>query len=308
MLQIINIIAPLFIIIFTSAILQKYYKIDDKWNEALNNFAFKIGLPALLFSALANTTFTLKSQLPIIITNTLFLLTSFALAILIGKILQLKKQMRLTLFICFAFSNVAYLGIPVISQVYGTQILPTTSLIIAIYLFWLFTIGISYLDYSQNKNKKDVAKKIITNVIKNPLLLAVIFGIFAGSQNISIPTAIQSSLNMISASVTPIVLVVIGLFIGTSKIGKLSNWIPVLFFSLFTLLALPASLYLTIKILGINPSNFAPSIIEAAMPLAITPFALSDKYNLNKPFIARSIVASTILAIITIPFWVSIIN
>ncbi len=42
------------------------------------------------------------------------------------------------------------------------------------------------------------------------------------------------------------------------------------------------------------------------MPLAITPFALSDKYFLNKVFISRAIVLSTILSIITLPFWIAI--
>jgi predicted permease len=40
------------------------------------------------------------------------------------------------------------------------------------------------------------------------------------------------------------------------------------------------------------------------MPLAITPFALADKYKLEKMFIARAIVLSTILSAITIPIWV----
>jgi hypothetical protein len=43
------------------------------------------------------------------------------------------------------------------------------------------------------------------------------------------------------------------------------------------------------------------------MPLAITPFALADKFDLDKKFIARAIVLSTILSIITIPLWISIL-
>ncbi len=307
MIQILSAIAPLFLIIFASAILQKTRNIGDDWGKVLNDFVLNIGLPVLIFSVLAKASFSFTAEAPLIISNSIFLLLSFILAIAVGKLLRLKKQMFLTLFICFVFGNIAYLGIPVLSQVAGVEILPKVSLIIAIYLFWLFTIGIGYLDYSVRKNKKDVLKNMLTNFTKNPLLLSVILGLIVGSLQITMPSILVRSLDMISASVTPIVLVVIGLFMGTLQIGKLSKWIPVLIFSLFTLLVLPAGFYFGTKLFGHAPSDFSVSIIEAAMPLAITPFALADKYKLNKVFIARSIVLSTILSVITLPFWASVI-
>ncbi len=308
MIQILTIIAPLFLIIFASALLQKFKNIGEEWGKVLNEFALKIGLPVLIFSALAKTSFSFKAEASLIIANSLFLLISFVIAVIVGKILRLNKQMFLTLFICFVFGNVAYLGIPVLTQVSGEKILPTVSLIIAIYLFWLFTIGIGYLDYSLDKNKKDVAKNMLKNFTKNPLLISVILGLLIGGFKIPIPSIVLKSLDMISASVTPTVLIVIGLFIGTSKIGKLSEWIPILFFSIFTLAIFPSGFYFGAKFFGYAPSQFASSIIEAAMPLAITPFALADRYNLHKIFIARSIVLSTILSVISLPFWISFLG
>ncbi|MEK7547871.1 MAG: AEC family transporter, partial [Patescibacteria group bacterium] len=82
----------------------------------------------------------------------------------------------------------------------------------------------------------------------------------------------------------------------------------VLLFSILTLAILPAVFYYGAKFFGFIPSQFSNSIIQAAMPLAITPFALADKYNLNKDFIARSIVLSTILAVVSLPFWISILT
>ncbi len=306
MIQILTIIAPLFLIIFASAFLQKFKNIGEDWRKVLNEFALNIGLPALIFSALAETSFSFKAESSLIIANSLFLLLSFALAAIVGKILRLNKQMFLTLFICFVFGNIAYLGIPVLTSVSGQEILPKVSLIIAIYLFWLFTIGTGYLDYSLNKNKKAVAKNMLKNFTKNPLLLSVILGLLIGSFKITIPSVVLKSLEMISASVTPTVLIIMGLFIGTSNIGKLSEWVPVLFFSIFTLAIFPAFFYFGAIFFGFAPSQFSSSIIEAAMPLAITPFALADKYNLHKTFIARSIVLSTILSVISLPFWISI--
>lgn len=307
MTQILIVIAPLFLIIFASAVLQKFANLGSDWQKVLNEFALKIGFPVLIFSALAGTKFSFAEEFSLIAANSVFIIASFILAFLIGKLFKLKKQTLSTLFICFAFGNVAYLGIPVLTQIFGGEIIPTASLIVAIYLFCIFTIGIGYLDYSNKEDKEKVVKDIIKSLSKNPLLIAVLFGLIVGGLNIPIHAVLEKSLDMISASVTPTVLIVIGLFIGSSKIGKISEWAPAAVFSAVTLMLLPAIFYFGIKVMGEVPHQFSSSIIQAAMPLAITPFALADKYKLNKTFIARSVVLSTIFAAITLPFWISIL-
>ena len=231
MIKVLIVIAPLFLIIFASAILQKIKNVGDHWEHVLNSFALNIGLPALIITALSKTTFSFSSQANLIIANSLFLIGGFVVAFTVGKILRLPKQMFRTIFICLAFGNVAYLGIPTLVQISGESILSKTSLIISIYLFWIFTIGIGYLDYSQNKKKGNVVKNVLKNLVKNPLLISVVIGILVAIFEIKIPGIIMKSMDMVAASVTPVVLVVIGIFIGKSKIGKLSDWIPIIIFS-----------------------------------------------------------------------------
>lgn len=309
MSQIFSIIAPLFLIIFASAVLQRWMKIGASWSQVLNDFALKIGLPVLIFSSLAKASFSLAEQSLLIISNSLFIIATFVFAFLLGKILQLEKKMFRTFFLCLIFGNTAYLGIPVLIQISSEKILSSASLIVAIYLFWIFTIGIGFLEFNdKQKRKKDILKNIFVGLIKNPLLIAVVLGILVASFKMILPTVLIKSLDMITASVMPTVLIVIGLFIGKSKIGQIVGWVPALLFSIMTLFILPAGFYFGAKFLGFSPLQFTSSIIQAAMPLAITPFALSDKFGLHKEFIARSIVLSTILSIISLPFWISILS
>ena len=306
MFKILSIISPLFIIIFASAILQRVKNISDNWMTVLNEYAFQIGLPALVFLSLSKTSFSFLDNAGLILTNSVFLIGSFLLAFLAGKLFKFSKQMSRTLFMCLGFGNAAYLGIPILTEVYGANVLPSVSLIVALYLFWKFTIGLGYLEYDQMTSKKSVLAKVAKHLIRNPMLIAVVLGIIFGSFQIPIPGVIGRAIEMVVASVTPTVLVVIGLFIGRSSIGKLSEWVPVLIFSLFVLFALPGLFYFGIKMAGFSTQSFATTLIEAAMPLAITPFALADKYSLNKTFIARSIVLSTILSVLSVPFWISL--
>jgi predicted permease len=250
MLEILTIIAPLFLIILGGAVFQYKTKADESWSTVLNSYALKIGFPALIFAALAKTNFNLTEEADLILANSALLLGSFALVLLASKIFKLKEKLTRTLFICLGFGNVAYLGIPTLTQISGNEILPTASLIVAVHLFWVFTIGIGYLECSRIKCKKDLTKEIFLKLIKNPLLIAVVAGILFGKLQIPIPEVIGQSIDMIAASVTPVVLLVIGLFIGKSKLDQIKKWLPALAFSATTLLALPALMFLGILAMG----------------------------------------------------------
>ncbi len=306
MAHIFSVIAPLFLIILTGALLQRFRIIGDNWQTVLNEFALKIGFPALIFTSLTKAPFSFTEQAPLIAVNSLFILVLFFLAYILGKILKLDDRMRRTLFIALVFGNIAYLGIPILVQVSGEKVLPTASLIVAIYLFWNFTVGIAFLDITQRQNRRNVFTDVAQNLFRNPLLISVILGLAVAAADIPLPAMIMTPLHMITASVTPIVLTVIGLFIGQSAIGNLADWRPVLWLSCFILVLKPALLFFGLDLSGLSQPDLHPSVIDAAMPLAITPFALADRYDMDKEFIARGIVLSTILSIATLPFWISL--
>src|SRR3989338_3286349 len=306
MVHVLNAIAPLFLIIFATAFLQRVRTIGENWANVLNEYALNIGLPVLIFSSLSKARVSFSEQSALIISNSFCIIATFIAAFLIGKIARLEKRMFRTFFLCLIFGNVAYLGIPVLVQISGESILSTASVIIAVYFFWIFTVGTGFLDFQRQHRKKDVFRNIAKNLLKNPLLISVFLGVFLASFAVTLPSVLARSLDMIAASVTPTVLIVIGLFIGKSKIGRLTEWIPVFIFSLMTLVLLPAGFYFGVQLFGFSPSQFSASIIQAGMPLAITPFALADKFGLHKAFIARSIVLSTILSVASLAFWISI--
>lgn len=308
MLQTFLVIAPLFLIILGAAVVQKFAKVSGSWGRVLNSFALNVGLPALIFAALSRTDVLFRDELDVVLLNSIFLIGSFVVSYIIAQVFRLKKQARRTLFICFAFGNIAYLGIPTLVAISGEAVLSRVSLIVAVHLFWIFTIGIGYLAYTQGRKHHHVFRDVTKLLVTNPLLLSVVAGILVAVYSVPIPDMVMASVDMLAASVTPVVLVVIGLFIGNSSFGQAREWGPVLLFTILTLGLLPWLLYYGVTLFGYGPSTFAPTIIEAAMPLAITPFALSDKYHLNKSFIARAIVLSTVLSIVTIPFWVSMVS
>jgi predicted permease len=202
---------------------------------------------------------------------------------------------------------VAYLGIPILTRVSGEAVLPAASLIVAVYLFWIFTLGIGVLEFTAAGEHRGALRRTAAGLGRNPLLLSVAVGLLLAATGLPLPAVIASALDMVAAAVTPVVLILIGLFLGRARAGKPAEWLPVLAFSLATLMALPAGFFGALMLFGFEPAGFSISIIQAAMPLAITPFALARRYDLDQEFIARAIVMSTVLSAVSLPFWISLV-
>ncbi|PIZ71196.1 hypothetical protein COY07_05490 [Candidatus Peregrinibacteria bacterium CG_4_10_14_0_2_um_filter_43_11] len=105
MLKILIVIAPLFLIIFGAAAVQRFKKTDEHWSEVLNGFALHVGLPALIFAALSRADFSFAEEKGLIAANSLFLIGGFVVAFILGKILRLKPSALRTFFICLVFAN-----------------------------------------------------------------------------------------------------------------------------------------------------------------------------------------------------------
>ena len=78
---------------------------------------------------------------------------------------------------------------------------------------------------------------------------------------------------------------------------------PALIISAVRLFAAPALFYGAALMAG-DVEAFRVSVLEAAMPLAITPFALSSMYPLDRNLIVTVIFITTILALLSLPFWI----
>ena len=177
MLEIFLIICPLFIVILCVAILRRYRIIRDNWEPSLNQYVLTIGLPILVFQSIAQSSISFFDEYEIFLYNAIFLLCIFIISYGLGYIFHLSKKMRATIIVCLMFSNVAYLGIPVLTQTYDHNVLPQISIIVTIYLLWFFIVGVSYLECTKNKDISRFTKKILISLLKNPIVIAAFCGI-----------------------------------------------------------------------------------------------------------------------------------
>jgi len=299
-------VLPLFLVIVAGLLFSRTKAASITWIDVLNKYALWIGFPALVIASLMKLELNGQSYTGLILTNSVYIVICMLLAFPIAGIFKLTSKVKRSLFLILSFGNVAYLGIPVLHNAFGDSVLPVAAIISAVYVFWLLTLGIILIEI--NGEEKLNVKKLIFSLMKNPLLLSVFAGLFIVFFNIKLPEIIEKTITLFSNSVTAVVLFSLGIFLGLHKTGKLKDWLTAFTFSIVTLLVLPFIFYLAIKNTGMDSLQLKATIIDSAMPLGLTPYALSVQYNLEVTLVSRIVVLATILSVIVIPMWMVLVG
>ncbi|SHF25536.1 hypothetical protein SAMN05444274_104194 [Mariniphaga anaerophila] len=299
-------ILPLFLVIFAGILFSRTKAASQNWIEILNKYALWIGFPALVIVSLLHLEGEIKTYLPLILINSGYIIVCLILAYPISMLFRLSGTMKRSLFLILPFGNIAYLGIPVLHSTFGEEILPVAAIISAVYVFWMLTLGLFLIEI-HGKQEFNL-KRLALSLAKNPLLISVFTGLIIVSFQITLPAFLDKTLRLFSDSVTAVVLFSLGIFLGLQKLGNPREWLRVAVFVTITMIALPAIFFAAIRFSPLPPDQIKSTVLDATMPLGLTPYALSVQYKLETTLLARIVVLGTVFSMVSSPLWITFLG
>jgi hypothetical protein len=303
MSDVLEAILPIFLVMFAGAGFKLAGVIHEDWIGILNKYGLYVAFPAVIVHSLLNTRREEALDFPVLGLATALLLLILALSWFVTRRLGISKSLANTYVVCIFFGNIGYLGFPFI-----TSVLPGSagmvSLHISIYNVLLFSAVLVMLEHS--KGHAVEAKFLLKKIATNPLLLSVLLGIILLLVEARPPRVIDNALDMLAKSASPVVLIALGIFLV-----RKTAWRKVLghaaLLSFFKLVVGPLMFLAAWHLFEPGPA-FRVSILEAAMPLAITPFALAEEYPLERELIVAAVILSTLLSALTLTGFVAAIR
>ena len=290
---IIQTLLPLMLLIALGAVLKRTIA-DDSWTAVLNKLSIYLLFPALIFSGMIKVKLETIDNFSFIYGNFILLVTIIFTLYFGLRYIGFKKSMVNTYVISVFFGNVGYLGFPILSS-----LIPNSeglvSMHVALYTLILFTFGIGVLEFSVHKR---LSPKILVDTLKNPLLLAVLFSIVILAFEIRLPFVVLKTVELLAGGATPIILISLGIFLAR-ELPKVEYKHVVGLVGL-KLFVVPMIFLLYFYLAG-QSEVLAISVLEAGMPMAITPFILAEIYPMEREIIAIGIVVSCLLSVFTLP-------
>jgi len=209
------------------------------------------------------------------------------------------------LLLASAFGNFSYLGLPVLSQTFGTW-----AQVVAIHFDLLastpilFTIGIVLSRYYGQASD---SMHPLLSLFQVPAIWAALAGMLLSFSAIPMPVWLDETLATLGAAVVPLMLLSVGMALRWQ-----SGWaarIPVLLPVIVIQLALmPLIAWGACLGVGMPDQYLAPAIIEGAMPSMVLGLVICDRFKLDVALYAEAVTLTTALSLLTLPLWLQVVS
>lgn len=297
MLNIFTLLLPLFCVIAIGYVLARSGVAKKSWIKPFSQFNYYVAFPALIFQSISHTQISLERDGLIVLLQIIFGAALILIPYGIARWRKLSVDLRNAWAICLYFSNSGYIGIPALLLVFGEQAAGEGAIIVGVMILVTFTIGLAILEQSKHQRLRLGALTI--NIVKNVLLWSAVLGVIAAVVQVELPVAVTTLISYVAAAAVPTILIDLGIFLAlnhpTRQTFRSAGWL-----AFVKMVAIPGVFTLVYWLLP-NNDWLMTTYVQASMPIALTAFAFTEIYPVNKAVTSNAIALSTLLSLVTLP-------
>ena len=263
---------------------------DRKLTKQANAIVFKIFLPCMLFYNVYQSDIgaEIHSRIKLCIWAAGGLLILFVLLCLIVPKVVIQGIFR---------SNYVIFGVAVVQNMYGAKSTTTAAILSAILVPMYNFLAVVALSIFGEKRETDW-KKIILDIVKNPLIISSVLGIIFSLLGIRLPTAVDTTVQDLAKLSTPIAFMILGGDLDFSKVrGNLKVASVVL---TIKLVILPLIMIPMIVMMGYRDADLLSGLLAYQTPVAVSSYIMAQQAGADGQLAGQLVVFSSVLSIFTL--------
>ena len=295
-----NVIAPVFFLMVLGYLLVNYTSLADrKLTKQANAIVFKIFLPCMLFYNVYQSDIgaEIHSRIKLCIWAAGGLLILFVLlCLIVPKVVKQENQQGVMIQGIFR-SNYVIFGVAVVQNMYGVKSTTTAAILSAILVPMYNFLAVVALSIFGEKRETDW-KKIILDIVKNPLIISSVLGIIFSLLGIRLPTAVDTTVQDLAKLSTPIAFMILGGDLDFSKVrGNLKVASVVL---TIKLVILPLIMIPMIVMMGYRDADLLSGLLAYQTPVAVSSYIMAQQAGADGQLAGQLVVFSSVLSIFTL--------
>ncbi len=271
---------------------------DETANAKFSGFLLKVSLPATILSSAISQS---SMDLGLVRHVTLTAIGVFILLPIVSKILGKLFHLNATYELMLNYSNLGFMGLPIISSIYGEESSFFVAIFMMIFNIHIFTYGIINLQ-GKPDNLMVMLKKLCTPGIISALLAFVIVLL-----HLAIPAPVAKLAGSLGSVTIPLAMIIIGSQLAYVQFREVLTKPSLYFMSLLKLVVYPVIVYLALRLV-IGPGMVTEiSTILMGLPVAANVTMICSEYDGDVALAAQGTCVSTLFSLLTIPIMLSVI-
>lgn len=298
----------LFILMAIGYFCYKKSVITDEVSKKLSAIVVNIANPALVLTGCMGEEKMQGSELVQTLVIVVIMYGSLlVLAAFLPLLLRVEKRSQGTYRAMTVFSNIGFMGFPVISALYGNSALLYASLFMVPYNVLIYTYGISAISTEKKTQEKSVGKAALLGKVLNVGVVACLISIVIYFFNIPLPGFVRTTVTNLSNLTAPLSMMIIGASLATIDLKRLFTDGRLLLFSLIKLIIIPAAGVLLIRQFVSNEIICGVCMVMLATPVGSMTAMLAQQYDGDYEMASKGVALTTILSVATIPLVAAIV-
>ncbi|WP_290701073.1 AEC family transporter [Amphritea sp.] len=314
MIAIINITAPIFLIILFGFIAVRSTLIPKSALSGMSKFVLFMALPALIFSKISEMPISELVDMQYILSYSAGCLGVLVLGILANRfVLQSTSIFAGIKGLGSALPNSAFIGLPVMLQFFQSPPAQAFAMVILVENIILFPVALAFIEFASAKEgeHKKISLGMVSSIGKkvmlNPIIQSVICGVVFSLSGLALPEFAEQGLVLLGAGSAPVALIIIGgSLVGVSIRSSLAD---IAIVSGFKLLLHPLIVGLMVVFVfpGMATEMKQAAVLFAASPmLSIYPI-IGGQYG-YQTFCSGALLVATILSFFSVSVVLSLLH
>ncbi|TDK46830.1 AEC family transporter [Antarcticimicrobium luteum] len=201
---------------------------------------------------------------------------------------------------CVAIGNVGFLGLPMLSLLFGEAAIGPVMLVLTTDLVVFSSLIVMLINGGRDGRLKLSTLRLMgMGLLRNPMIVSIVLGMLWSALELPVPEPLNAFLSILGGAATPGALFAI----GASLASKSAERVQVAAWLSFGKLVLhPAAVALGVLVLfPLDAFSASVVIASAALPVAGNVYMLAQHYGVAPHRVSAAILLSTMASILTVP-------
>lgn len=301
-----NAVIPMFLVIGLGYFVRSRKWVDVPELQKFNLLSFRLFLPCHLFKTVLTSSWTEDFQIKFVLFNIFCVLLIFFLAVITTLRFEKGSEYRGVMIQGIFRSNFILLGLPLVSAIYDSDHTGSASIMIAIIIPLFNILAVIVLEIFHNA--KVCFSKIFLDILKNPLILGTVSGLFLKLLNIHLEKIpiLFTAVSYLAQIATPLLLFILGATFRPA--GLHIHRSRILFCVLGKLMIVPSIVFSLGILLGFQGVNMAVLLAAFASPPATNSYTMVQQMGGDPDLASGIIIVGTAVSCFTMVFWILLLK
>lgn len=285
----------IFLLIMIGYLVYKKGIIQDSVSKGISALVVNVCNPAILIRSAFDhdPSITYDKLLYAVLGGAILYVVLFLASWILPRVLRVEEQWKNHYALMSLFGNTGFIGIPLVSAVFGSHALIYVAVCNAFFNLLFYTYGIWLADGGKSR----FLWKNFLNVGNASIILTIVIFL----SKIPVPKVFSSTIDYMADTTTFLAMVVIGISLAKTRLRTIFTCGKLYAFIFLRFLVLPVLISFLLRPIVPDEMVYGVMILMACVPVANLPLMRVEETGGNGEMLSKGIILSTVLSLVTIP-------